>query len=110
MLKRKPGSQYKVSVFCVGIKRRCRREERHNFTLGYFPLGADKEAIRELAKALLLREMRTLYSGALPGTVKPYMILNYVTVEESGTGFTVEKWQPFDEKNLRFDLDLKISA
>lgn len=88
--------QLKAYVIVRGIKKRCRNSERHMITIGNFPLNADRETLRTMAKNRVVADMRTVEPGG-------YLCLDYVEVEQSEWGQT-ETWMPFDKRHVRIDL------
>ena len=50
-------------VYCVGIRRRCRKIENQSLKLGDFPLGTSDEEITARACDLVFKEMKTIHSG-----------------------------------------------
>ena len=94
-------SFYRLTVFCIGIKKRCRKEERHVLSAGEFPIETPIEVMREKAKALLDSDMRTVRVATGPA---PYAIANFIEEKERGNGLTIQEWRPFSDKNLRFPL------
>lgn len=88
----------KVYVTCNGIKKRCRKIERHMLKLGNQPLSVSVELMKSSAYELLSKTMKT-YSGAV-------LHLDYVEISDREGGFLVETWKPFDDRHQRLALDV----
>lgn len=92
---------FKISIQVIGIKKRCRKSERHFFQLGHMPYNDgqyNKEEVSDRVKAFLDTNMKSINSltrVSLDHTV--------ITKDEFCTQTT---WQPFSDKNVRFDLNL----
>lgn len=94
--------KFKISFRVGGIKRRCRKLERHTFHLGsidYNNGNYDKEAITEKVKACLETNMKEVVSPSI------LVSLDHVKIKEE-RGFTSTLWEPFGDTNKYFDIIL----
>lgn len=91
------GPQLKVYATCIGVKKRCRNADRHMLKIGNFPLGADREMLKGLARSTIIKEMRTVQAAAM---------LHVDFVEVKDEGFLCETWMPFDERHERYPLEV----
>lgn len=92
---------FKISIQVIGIKKRCRKSERHFFQLGSIPYNNgeyDQSAINDKVRDFLstnMKQINSLTRVSLDHTI--------VTKEEV---FTSTVWEPFSDKNVRFDLNI----
>ena len=92
---------FKLSLQVIGIKRRCRKSERHFFQLGYIPYNDgqfDKSEISDKVQAFIdtnMKQVNSITRVSLDHTV--------ITKDEFCTQTT---WQPFSPKNVNFDLNI----
>ena len=92
---------FKISIQVIGIKKRCRKSERHFFQLGSIPYNDgqfDKSETSDKVKAFIETNMKSVNSltrVSLDHTV--------ITKDEFCTQTT---WEPFSDKNVRFDLNI----
>lgn len=78
--------QFRISVKINGIKKRCRKSDRHTFKLGYCDLEDLKLKDFELkAYDIIDTKMR----------ITDYATLDYVLVKVNGD---METWAPFDDR------------
>ena len=94
---------FKISIQVIGVKKRCRKSERHFFQLGSIPYNDgqfDKSSINDKVRDFLATNMKSINSltrVSLDHTV--------ITHDEFCTQTT---WQPFSDKNVRFDLNIVL--
>lgn len=92
---------FKISIQVIGIKKRCRKSERHFFQLGSIPYNDgsfDQAAINDKVRDFLttnMKQINSLTRVSLDHTV--------ITQDKFCTQTT---WQPFSDKNVRFDLNI----
>ena len=101
------GEFYKVSLFATGIKKRCRKVDRHLIDMGYTEFKTaltdeDKASLKKAAQTTIGVTMKSLYND------QAYLALNRVTRqanhdEKLGTWY-MESWQPFHELNQRIEV------
>lgn len=94
---------FKISVQVIGIKRRCRKSERHFFQLGHIPYNDgnfDQSAISDKVKAFLETNMKSINS--LTRVSLDHVITTYER------GFTCQQWEPFSKLNKSFDLNIVL--
>jgi hypothetical protein len=92
---------FKVSLQVIGIKKRCRKSERHFFQLGHIPYNEgeyDHEAMKQKARDFLSTNMKEVNSQ-----IRVY--LERVVVSNEGS-FTVTQSEPFSKLNKSFDFSL----
>lgn len=95
---------FKISVQVIGIKKRCRKSERHFFQVSSIPYNDgefDKAQISDLVKTFLTDNMKAIHSVA-----RIHLDHTIVTKEEV---FTQTLWEPFSSKNVKFDLNIVIA-
>jgi hypothetical protein len=92
---------FKIAIQVIGVKKRCRKSERHFFQLGHIPYNDgnyDHEAMKQKARDFLATNMKEVNSQVR-------VCLDHVVISNEGN-FTVTQWEPFDAKNIRFDFSL----
>ena len=93
--------RFKISIQVIGIKKRCRKCEPHFFqvsSIAYNDGSFDKELVNQL--------VRDFVSVNMKQTVSVIRIcLDHVKVN-SARGFTSTLWEPFSDKNVRYDITL----
>lgn len=93
--------RFKISIQVIGIKKRCRKNERHMFQLGSIEYNRgeyNKESVISLVRDFVNVNMKEFNS-----TVRIH--LNHVK-QSNERGFTSTLWEPFSDKNIRFDITL----
>jgi hypothetical protein len=93
--------RFKLSLQVIGIKKRCRKSERHFFQLGYIPYNngeVDHEAMKQKARYFLDTNMKEINSIVR-------LCLDHVVIKNEGN-FTVTEWEPFSKLNKTFDFSL----
>jgi hypothetical protein len=86
---------FKVTVIVDGIKKKCRKSDRHFLRLGYKPYNNgefNREEIEETAKASIQTNIRQV-------TGRIIVVLDHIK-----RGDMMEQWQPFSDKNIQFEL------
>lgn len=90
------GKQFRVSIHVTGVKKRCRKADRHVELLGYEPLSVSYDKVREDALAWIKANMRAYQPGA-------YVKLNLIEFSnDSGVG--IETWLPFGPGHVRLEV------
>ena len=92
--------KFKISVEVYGIKRRCRKNERHFFQVSSIPYNDgkyDESAINDLVKDFLDSNMKWVSSQVL-------VHLDHVKVSNE-RGFTSTLWEPFSSLNVRYKFN-----
>jgi len=93
--------KFKISIQICGIKKRCRKNDRHFFSISYvdYNNGAyNQDAIRELVLSFVNTNLKLVTS---------HCVVSLDHVEQSFNGrFNCEKWLPFSDKNKRFEIAL----
>ena len=85
------GNYYRLGVFAVGTKKRCRKVDRHLFHIGHINLDYDEQAAIELAKNTLIKNMRDTRSAEIH--------LDLIEIKDDSL-----LWQPFDDTHKRINL------
>lgn len=89
-------AQYKLYVIATGVKKRCRNTERHMLKAGYADIeGFNLQAAINKGLDLVKQEMKS--------TTKAYLSIDYVELSNE-RGFSVEEWQPFDDRHKKVML------
>lgn len=94
---------FKLSIQVIGIKKRCRKSERHFFQLGHIPYNDgqfDKSEVSDKARAFIDTNMKQINSIVR-------VSLDHVIIKKEGN-FTSTQWQPFSDKNVNFDLNITL--
>jgi hypothetical protein len=90
---------YRISVQLIGIKKRCRKSDRHFFHFGHMPFGdVNYDDVKQKVRDFVYTNMKQVNSQVR-------VHLDYVVIKNEGT-YTVTQWEPFDAKNIRFDFSL----
>lgn len=92
---------FKISIQVIGIKKRCRKSERHFFQLGHMPYNDgqfNKSDISDKVKAFIETNMKQVNSLTR-------VSLDHVIIKNE-ENFTVTQWEPFSSKNVSFDLNI----
>lgn len=87
---------YELSYQVMGIKKRCRKSDRHFFHLGKVDLDFDKSHVESVIRSHVQENMKTVSSMVR-------IHLDYITTSQDGF---FEQWQPFSGKNIAFNLSL----
>lgn len=96
-----PVERFKISIQVIGIKKRCRKNERHMFQLGSIEYNGgeyNKEGVISLVRDFVDVNMKEINSIVR-------IRLDHVK-QSNERGFTSTLWEPFSEKNVRFDITL----
>ena len=86
---------FKVKIIVPGIKKRCRKAEKHLLKAGYLPYNGgifNQDEIEQVARGLIETNIKQVMG-------KIFVSLDYVTRDEH-----FERWEPFSDKNIRFEL------
>lgn len=89
-------------VLVTGVKKRCRKTERHHLDLGKFEPGTDRNTLKELARAKVSEEMKAFEPGAT-------LHVNHCEIENEG-GFGIISANLFDPRNERHALDVATAT
>lgn len=90
---------YKLGVAVSGIKKRCRKSERHFISGGYLPYNDgtfNQEEVESLARGILETNMKRI-----DGKVK--VVLNHVKVDGG-----IQTWEMFGKTNVQFELQSSL--
>ena len=96
-----PIERFKISIQVIGIKKRCRKNERHMFQLGSIEYNGgeyNKESVISLVRDFVDVNMKEVNS-----IVRIH--LDHVK-QSNERGFTSTLWVPFSDKHVRFDITL----
>ena len=90
---------WKYGVTCIGVKKRCRKEDRHTqLKLKEFA-APDEELAKEVARKWVEDNMKTVR--------KVEATMTMFEIEKDSMGVQVEHWQPFTkEHNIRIALEV----
>jgi hypothetical protein len=93
---------FEISVYVYGVKRKCRKAERHSLKLGSIDWneGAfNREEIEQKARDIVATNMKELRGDKIQ--------VQMLRVEKSSdNGFTSTKFQMFDERHVNFNLPI----
>lgn len=92
---------FKISIQVIGVKKRCRKSERHFFQLGNIPYNNgeyDQSAINNKVRDFLVTNMKSINS-----LTRVHLDHVVITKEEV---FTSTVWEPFSKLNKSFDLNI----
>lgn len=90
---------YRISVSCVGVKKRCRKTERHLLYLGYIPYNdgnVNKEELLDKARSFIAENMKSVVGV-------PSVNLSFTERKKDDYG-TVETFQLFDSRNVSYKI------
>ena len=93
--------KYRVSIQLIGIKKRCRKSERHFFHFSHLPYNNgtyDHDTLKSEVISWIHTNMKEVFS-------KVRVNLDYVVIENE-RGFTVTKWEPFCPNHFSFEFNL----
>ena len=94
-----PIERFKISIQVIGIKKRCRKNEKHMFQLGYIEYNNgsfNRQSVISLVRDFVDVNMKE---------VKSVIRIHLDHVKQSNErGFTSTLWEPFSDKNVRFDI------
>ena len=91
--------KFQLSIQLIGIKRRCRKSERHFFHFGYRPYNDgnyDQEEIEQFVSDWIATNMKEVRSQVR-------VSLDHVIIKNEER-FTVTQWEPFSKLNKQFDF------
>jgi hypothetical protein len=91
--------KFKISIQICAIKKKCRKIERHFFSLSYVDYNNgnyDQNAIRQLVIDFVAGNIKTVCSHCV-------VSLDHVVQSFNGR-FNCETWLPFSDKNIRFEI------
>lgn len=97
------GELFKVSIIATGIKKRCRKVERHHLSMGYIPYNNgtfDQAELENRAKDFVSENMKSVVG-------KPEVSLNHVERKNDSYG-TIETWNMFSDKHKRFVIQTSL--
>jgi hypothetical protein len=98
--KRNETNKFKISIELIGIKRRCRKSERHFFQLGHVAYNNGTycpDILKDQIRGFLDSNMKEVHS-----VVRVH--LDHIVISNEGN-FTTTQWEPFSDKNKRFDFN-----
>ncbi len=90
---------YKVGIAVSGVKRRCRKSERHFISAGYLPFNDgvfNQEEVETLARGILETNMKRI-----DGRIK--VVLNHYKVKDG-----IQTWEMFGKNNVEFELQSSL--
>ena len=87
---------YALSISVRGVKKRCRKSDLHHFHVGAVSLDFDRKELESKVYDLIFLNMKSISSMI-------YVTLNY-TVEKKERDITCRQFEPFSDKNIKFQL------
>lgn len=91
--------KFRISIQLIGIKKRCRKSERHFFHFGHLPYDNGQYNQSELQRAVcdwIASNIKEVHSQVR-------VCLDHVIIKNENN-FTVTQWEPFSKLNTRFDF------
>jgi hypothetical protein len=95
--------KFSISVYVHGVKKKCRKTERHSLKLGSIPYNDgvfDKEAISQKARDIVATNMKSVSSP-----IQVQMLRVEIGKE---MGFTSTKFLMFDERHVNFKVETAL--
>jgi len=97
-----PIEKFRISIQLIGIKKRCRKSERHFFHFGHIPYLNGKVQFR---KEQIINQVRDWIDTNMKEVHSQVRVnLDHVIISNQG-GFTTTQWEPFSKLNTRFDFN-----
>lgn len=93
--------KFRITLQVIGIKKRCRKSERHFFHFGHMPYNNgqyDQEALKSQVIDWINTNMKEVHSVIR-------VSLDYVVIKNED-GYTVTEWEPFGPNHVKFDINL----
>ncbi len=91
---------FEINVYVFGVKRKCRKSEKHSFKLGsidYNEGAFNRDDIEQRARDIVATNMK-----AVEGQ---YITVQMLRVEKSSdNGFTSTSFQMFDDRHINFQI------
>lgn len=91
--------KFKIAIEVIGIKKRCRKSERHFFQVSSIPYNDgkyDETAINQLVRDFLDVNMKEVNSQVRVN-------LDHVKIRSEGL-FISTLWEPFSSLNVRYNI------
>jgi len=92
-------TMFRISVFVIGVKRRCRKVDRHHLSGGYMPYNDgvfDRCEVEQKARDMVDTNMKSAN--------KIQVRLTKVEFKEEDNGITIESFLMFDDAHVSFDI------
>lgn len=90
--------KFRISVWAWGVKKRCRKAEKHSFSLGYIDYNDgqfNKDEIAEKARAIVETNMKSFSKVSV----------SLLRVE---IGDHLERWEMFDKRHVFFNVETPL--
>lgn len=91
---------FEISVYVFGVKRKCRKADRHSFKLGsidYNEGAFSQDEIEQKARDIVATNMKEVQSQ--------FIKVQMLRVEKSSdNGFTSTSFQMFDDRHVNFQI------
>ena len=91
---------FEISVYVFGVKRKCRKADRHSFKLGsidYNEGAFSQDEIEQKARDIVATNMKEVQSQ--------FIKVQMLRVERSSdNGFTSTSFQMFDDRHVNFQI------
>jgi hypothetical protein len=94
---------YKIGISVTGVKKRCRKSDRHYLPMGYIPYNEgqiDQAEIEARAKDFVAENMKSVV-----GNFK--VCLNFIERKKDDYG-TIETWEMFGNENKSFTVQTSL--
>lgn len=96
--------KFSITVYVHGIKKKCRKSERHSFKLGYIDYNGgsfDKGEVSQRARDIVATNMKTVCSP-----ISVQMLRTEWKKDDYGTVMT---FTMFDERHVNFKIDTLLN-
>jgi hypothetical protein len=96
---------FKVYVNFIGIKKKCRKSDRHSLKVTYIDYNdgiVDYDSLNILVASFLLTNVKSIDSRYHVTVTLDYVSRSY------DRGFQTELWQPFSKLNQRYQLPTSL--
>ena len=92
---------YEASIFAIGVKKRCRKVDRHLIKLDEnISIDNARSAVEQQE---IVKQAITKIDETMKQTRKATLTLNYMKEEHNGR-FNCVTWQPFDDRNIELGV------
>jgi hypothetical protein len=96
--------KFSISVYVVGVKKKCRKVEKHFLKLGYIDYNEgifDKDAVSQKARDIVATNMKSVSSA-----LKVQMLRVELKKDEWGTS---QSFEMYDKRHVYFTVDTALN-
>jgi len=103
------GVFYMVQVFATGVKKKCRKVQRHMLPMGYTSYKqnlseSDREGLKKAAKLTIGAAMRSIYDDNRNCYISLIRVTRTKVFYKNEPAYFSESWEPFHELNQGFKI------